>query len=88
MSGVSTPFAEIVEDDDLHRAAQSTKRPLVQLGPDLRARPPRQQPHALARVAQREHEEARAAVLARASGRGPSARRRRSRPGLPRRVPW
>ena len=39
-----------------------------------------------ARVAEREDEEARAAVLARCSGRAPSAPRR-SRPGLPRRAP-
>jgi hypothetical protein len=36
----------------------------VQLGPDLRARAPRQEPHRLARVAQGQHEEARPPVLA------------------------
>ena len=67
-------FSQIVEHDDLHRAAQSTKGALVQLRPDLRARSPRQQPHGFARVAQRQHEEARAAVLAGAGSRtiGPS----------------
>ena len=66
-------FAQVVEDDDRDRAAQSTKRPLVQLGPDLRARSPHQQPHRLARAAQRQDKEAHAAVLARCRGRGPSA---------------
>ncbi len=56
-------LAEVVEDDDAYRAAQSTKRALVELGPDLRTRSPREQPHGLARVAQGEHEEAHAAVL-------------------------
>ncbi len=37
----------------------------MQLGPDLRARPPHEQPHRLARVAERQHEEPRAPVLAR-----------------------
>ena len=30
-------FFEIVEDDDASRATESTKRTLVELGPDLRA---------------------------------------------------
>jgi hypothetical protein len=30
-----------VEDDDFHRTAEPAERPLVQLTPDLRARPPR-----------------------------------------------
>jgi hypothetical protein len=41
--GCEDSLAEIVEDDDAYRAAQSTKRALVELGPDLRARSPRQQ---------------------------------------------
>ena len=57
-------FFEVVEDDDLDGAAQPPKRALVQLGPDLRARLPRQQPHRFARVAEREDEEPRASVLA------------------------
>ena len=35
-------FAQVIEHDDLHRAAQSAKRAFVELGPDLRARSPRQ----------------------------------------------
>ena len=42
---------EVVEDDDARRAAQPTKRPLVELGPRLRTRLPHQQAHRLARVA-------------------------------------
>ena len=80
-------FFEIVEDDDAHGAAEATKRALVQLGPDLRARLPHQQPHRFARVAERQDEEPRAAVLA--GGRVPH-----HRPvavvdlRLPRRAPW
>ena len=33
---------EVVEDNDLDGTAESTKRLFVQLGPDLRTRPPRQ----------------------------------------------
>ena len=57
-------FAQVVEHDDLDRAAQPPKRLLVELGPDLRARSPRQQPYALPGVAQRQDEEARPLVLA------------------------
>ena len=57
-------FFEIVEHDDADRAAQPTKRALVQLGPDLRARVPDQEPDRLARVAERQDEEPRAPVLA------------------------
>ena len=57
-------FLEIVEDDDAHRAAEPTKRTLVELGPDLRARLPHQQPDRFARVAERQDEEPRAPVLA------------------------
>ena len=60
-------FSQVVEDDDADGAAQSTKRALVQLRPDLRARSPHQQPHRLARAAERQDEEARAPVLARAA---------------------
>ena len=58
---------QIVEDDDADGAPESTKRALVQLRPDLRARSLHQQSHRLARAAEREDEEARAAVLARAA---------------------
>ena len=63
---------EIVEDDDPGRAAEPTKRALVQLAPDLRARPPRQQSHGFARAGQREDKEPRAPVLA---GRRPAHHR-------------
>ena len=59
-------FAQVVEHDRVDRAAQSAKGAFVELRPNLRARSPGQQPHALARVAQRQHEEARPLVLARA----------------------
>ena len=55
---------EVVEHDDAYGAAQPPKRPLVQLGPDLRARPVDQQPDGLARVAQRQDEEPCPPVLA------------------------
>ena len=55
---------EVVEDDDAYGASQPAKRPLVQLGPDLRARPVDQQPDGLARVAQGEDEEPCPPVLA------------------------
>ena len=65
MSGREDAFFEIVEDDDADRAAEPTKRALVELGPDLRARLPHQQPDRFARVAERQDEEPRAPVLAR-----------------------
>ena len=55
---------EVVEHDDADTAAQPPECALVQLGPDLGARPVDQQPHGLARVAQRQHEEPRTPVLA------------------------
>ena len=55
---------EVVEDDDPYGAAQPPKRPLVQFGPDLRARPVDQQPDSLARVAQGQDEEPCPPVLA------------------------
>ena len=48
---------EVVEHDDADGAAQPPERPLVQFGPDLRARPVDQQPNGLARVAQGQDEE-------------------------------
>src|SRR3989441_6419938 len=59
-------LAKIVEDDDLHGAAEAAETLLVQLAPAARARGEGQQADALAAVAEREEEEARAAVLARA----------------------
>ena len=59
-------LAKIVEDDDLHGAAEAAETLLVQLAPAARARGEGQQADALATVAEREEEEARAAVLARA----------------------
>ena len=55
---------EVVEHDDAHGASQPSERPLVQFGPDLRARPLDQQPHGLARVAQGQDEEPCPPVLA------------------------
>ena len=57
-------FVQIVEDDHTDRAAQSTKRALVELGPRLRTRPQDEQADRFAAVAEREHEEPRASVLA------------------------
>ena len=65
--GREDAFAQIVEDDHADGAAEPTKRALVQLRPDLRARSPHEQPHRFARAAERQDEEARAAVLARAA---------------------
>src|SRR5438093_9622777 len=59
-------LAEIVEDDDLHGAAKAAETLLVQLAPAVRARREGQQADALTAVAEREDEESRAAVLARA----------------------
>ena len=55
---------EVVQDDDAYGAAQPAERPLVQLGPDLRARPRDQQPDGLARVAEGQDEEPCPPVLA------------------------
>ena len=56
-------LAEIVEDDDLHGAAEAAEGLLVQLAPAPRARREGQQADALAAVAEGEDEEPRAAVL-------------------------
>ena len=58
-------LAQVVEDNDLDRPAQLTEGALVQLGPDLRARPPHQQAHRFAGVAECEDEEPRPPVLPR-----------------------
>jgi hypothetical protein len=65
-------FLQIVEDDDTRGAAESPKRTLVQLGPDLRAGLPHQQAHRFARAAERQDEKARAPVFA--GGRVPHHR--------------
>ena len=64
MSGREHALFEIVEDDDADGAAEPAKRALVQLGPDLRARAPHQEPHRFARVAERQDKQPRAPVLA------------------------
>ena len=64
MSGLSTPSLEIVEHDHARSAAQSAEGLFVQFGPDLRAGLEDQQPNGLAAVAEREDEQACAAVLA------------------------
>ena len=58
-------LAEIVEDDDLHGAAEAAEGLLVQLAPAPRARREGQRADALAAVAEREAKQPRAAVLAR-----------------------
>ena len=64
MSGREDALLEVVEHDDADGAAEPPERPLVQLGPDLRAGPADQQPHRLARVAQGQDEEPCPPVLA------------------------
>ena len=61
-------FTQVVEYQHAGRAAQATKRLLVQHGPDRRARLPREQVHRLARVAQGKDKQPRAPIL-------PAARR-------------
>jgi hypothetical protein len=56
-------LAEIVEDDDLDRAAEAAEGLLVQLAPAPRARREGQQADALAAIAQGEDEQPGAAVL-------------------------
>ena len=57
-------LAQIVEHHDPHTATQPAKRFLMELGPDARAGTEYQQPYRLATVAERHHEQPRAAVLA------------------------
>ena len=57
-------FAQIIEHHHASHAAQSAKRLLVQFGPDLRAGAEHQQANGFAAVAQRQHEQPRAPVLA------------------------
>ncbi len=49
--GLQDPFAQIVEDDHPNRPAQAAEGSFVQLGPDLGARAPDQQPNGFARKA-------------------------------------
>ena len=65
---------EIVEDDRPRRAAEPTKRALVELRPRLRARLPRQQPHGFARVRERQDKEPRPLGTCPSPDGGPSAR--------------
>jgi hypothetical protein len=60
--GLEDSFAEIVEHDDTDHSTETTKRFLVELGPDARARSEAQQPNRLATEAERQDEESRAAV--------------------------
>jgi len=57
-------LAQIVEDHNAHTATEAAKRFLMELGPDARAGSEYQQPYRLATVAERHHEQPRAAVLA------------------------
>ena len=57
-------LAQVVEDHDPRGSAQPAKGLLVQLGPDVRTGVEDQQADRLAAVAQRQHEQARAPVLA------------------------
>jgi hypothetical protein len=63
--GLEHTLLEVVEHDELHGAAQPAEGALVQLCPDARARLPGEQADRLAAVAERHHEQPRAAVLAR-----------------------
>src|SRR5215472_11144587 len=58
-------FAQIIEDDQPCGAAQATERLFMQLRPDPCTGTEHQQPHRFATVAQGEHEQPRAPVLAR-----------------------
>ena len=78
---------EIVEDDGPRRSAEPAKRALMELGPRLRARLPRQQAHGFARVRERQDKQPRSPVLAGLRRGAPSAPRR-SRPALPRPARW
>src|SRR6266481_9308459 len=57
-------FAQIIQHQDARSSAESTKSFLVQFGPDARAGTERQQPYCLAAIAQREHEQTGASILA------------------------
>jgi hypothetical protein len=55
---------QIVEDHHARGATEAAKRLLMELGPDARTRPQRQQPHRLPAVAERQHEQPAPPVLA------------------------
>ena len=57
-------FAQVIEHDDAGTTTQSTKRFLVQLGPDARAGAEGQQAYCLAAVPERQHEQSRASIFA------------------------
>ena len=57
-------LAQIIQHHHARRAAQPAKRFLVQLGPDARAGAEHQQANGFPAVAQRQHEQPRAPVLA------------------------
>jgi hypothetical protein len=56
--------AQVIGHNDLDRATEFAKGALMQLGPDARARLKGEEPDAFAAVAERQHEQPRAAVLA------------------------
>ena len=62
--GSEHALAQIVEHDHASDATQPAKGLLVQFGPDLRTGAEHQQANRLAAVAQRQHEQPRAPVLA------------------------
>ena len=64
MSGLSTPSRRLSSTTTRVAAAQPAEGLLVQFGPDARAGVEDQQTNALAAVAERQHEQARAAILA------------------------
>jgi len=62
--GLENTLTQVVGHDDLHGAAESTKSALMQLGPDARARLKGEQANAFSAVAECQHEQTGAAVLA------------------------
>jgi len=58
-------LAQVVQDDDVHGSPETSEGLFVKLCPHLCARAPHQETHALARVAQRQHEQPGPPVLAR-----------------------
>jgi hypothetical protein len=67
MSGVRTPSFRLSRTMTRTVPPSRRKGAFVELGPDLRARAPHQQPHRLARAVQGQDEEPRASVLPRTS---------------------
>ena len=62
--GCEHAFAQVVEHHDARGSTQPAKGLLVQLGPDSRAGPEHQQTNGFAAVAERQHEQPRAPVVA------------------------